>query len=135
MASLIDNLKKYCEWELYHKSIIFGRVSGWKTKQKLSHRYLLLLTCPVYINTSAASSFSFFYLPFFIQIWLCFYKTKVTKKKLYGELHSVLKYNFRELEWIFSVDKNCHMEPADWNSLHIGSYRQRWKQFQRGLVR
>ena len=80
MVSLIDNLKKYSEWELYDNSIIFGRVSGWKTKQKLSHRYLLLLTCPVYINTSAASSFSFFYVPFLYRSDLFFTKLNLQRK-------------------------------------------------------
>ena len=47
-------------------------VVEWRTKQKLSHRDLVLLTCIVYSNISVASFFSFIYLRFFIDIYFGF---------------------------------------------------------------
>ena len=38
-----------------------------------------------------------------------FDKTKVTNGKLYGELRPVLKYNFKEQDWLFRL----HVESAD----------------------
>ena len=72
-------LKNICEWLVL--------VAGWATMKKLSSTDLWLLTCLVYINISVASSFSFF-------------SSKLTKGKLYRELRLVLKYNFKERDWI-----------------------------------
>ena len=79
-------------------------VAGWRTTHKLSPRDLPLLTCLVYINISVASSFPSFIYDFFMHfcfIHFCFNKTKLTKGKLCRELRPVLKYNFKERDWIF----------------------------------
>ena len=64
---------------------------------------LLLLTCLIYINISEDSSFSFFFYIFLIHICFGFNETKLTKGKLYGELRPVVKWNFKERDWIFRL--------------------------------
>ena len=71
-------------------SFIFCRVAGWRTTWKWRRLDLLLLTCLIYIKISLVSSFSFFYLRFFIHNCFGFDETKVTKGK-FEELWPVLR--------------------------------------------
>ena len=74
-------------------------VAGWRTTKKLRRRDLLLLTCLVYINISLASFFPFFICNFFIHVCFGFDETKLTNRRLYGELWSVLNYYIKERQW------------------------------------
>ena len=92
-------------WGMPLTSFIFVTVTGRRTTQKLSRRNLLLLTCLVYVNIFLANSFTFFHLSLFIQICFGFDETKLAKAKLYGELRSVLNYNFKERALIFRLHR------------------------------
>ena len=70
---------------------------------ELQRRDLLSLTSLVHINISVARIFPFNYLGFFIDICFRFEETNLTKGKVYRELLPVLKYNFKERDWIFRL--------------------------------